>query len=308
MSVVHNSSPRARPSVVGRFRTLWTYRELLVGMVRKDLRVRYKGTTLGFLWSMLNPLLYLGVFYVVFQLILGAGIPQFPVFLLSGLLVWNVISNGISAATGSITGNQSLVNKVWFPREILPLASVGATLVHFFLQGAVLVGVLIVIRYDIAWSYLWLVVPAFVVLVTLTSALAVLLSAANVYLRDTQHLLELVLLAWFWLTPIVYQPRLQSDLVATRSWMPDWSWLLNPATPLVLTFQRAIYGQVEVEAVGNVDPARPTVIVMNGILPAGVDQWWYLRNLAILGATSVVLLAVALAVFGRVEGDFAEEL
>ncbi len=277
-------------------------------MVRKELRVRYKGTALGFLWSMLNPLLYLGVFYVVFQLILEAGIPQFPVFLLSGLLVWNLISNGLASATGAITGNSSLVNKVWFPREILPLASVGATLVHFFLQGMVLVGVLVVIRYDIAWDYIWLVIPAFIVTVVLTAALSILLSAANVYLRDTQHLLELVLLAWFWLTPIVYQPRFQSDQVAESARLPDWSYLLNPATPLVLTFQRAIYGRVEVEAVGVVDATRPGAVVMNGILPAGVDQLWYLRNLAILGAVALGLLWVAFVVFGRLEGDFAEEL
>ncbi|MCP4085363.1 MAG: ABC transporter permease [Actinomycetia bacterium] len=277
-------------------------------MVRKELRVRYKGTALGFLWSMLNPLLYLGVFYVVFQLILEAGIPQFPVFLLSGLLVWNLISNGLASATGAITGNSSLVNKVWFPREILPLASVGATLVHFFLQGMVLVGVLVVIRYDIAWDYIWLVIPAFIVTVVLTAALSILLSAANVYLRDTQHLLELVLLAWFWLTPIVYQPRFQSDQVAESARLPDWSYLLNPATPLVLTFQRAIYGRVEVEAVGVIDATRPGAVVMNGILPAGVDQLWYLRNLAILGAVALGLLWVAFVVFGRLEGDFAEEL
>ncbi|MCP3853858.1 MAG: ABC transporter permease, partial [Actinomycetia bacterium] len=275
---------------------------------RKELRVRYKGTALGFLWSMLNPLLYLGVFYVVFQLILEAGIPQFPVFLLSGLLVWNLISNGLASATGAITGNSSLVNKVWFPREILPLASVGATLVHFFLQGMVLVGVLVVIRYDIAWDYIWLVIPAFIVTVVLTAALSILLSAANVYLRDTQHLLELVLLAWFWLTPIVYQPRFQSDQVAESARLPDWSYLLNPATPLVLTFQRAIYGRVEVEAVGVIDATRPGAVVMNGILPAGVDQLWYLRNLAILGAVALGLLWVAFVVFGRLEGDFAEEL
>ena len=87
---------------------------------------------------MLNPLLYLVVFYFVFQVFLGSGIPSFPIFLLSGLLVWNLFVGSLPPATGSIVGNGSLVKKVWFPREILPLASVGAALVHFFLQSLVL--------------------------------------------------------------------------------------------------------------------------------------------------------------------------
>ena len=131
---------------------IWRYRELLVNLVRKELKVRYKNSSLGFLWSMLNPLMYLVVFYVVFQLVLKAGIPYFPVFLLSGLLAWNLFSSSLAGATGSITGNASLVNKVWFPREILPLAAIGANFVHFLLQGMVLVIALVVIPYSARWN------------------------------------------------------------------------------------------------------------------------------------------------------------
>src|SRR6476619_6337753 len=106
-------------------------RELLVGMVRNELKIKYKNSVLGFAWSLLNPLLYLVVFYIAFQKILQAGIPNFAIWLLSGLLVWNLFSTGLGGATGSVVGNSALVKKVSFPREILPLAAVGSTVVHF---------------------------------------------------------------------------------------------------------------------------------------------------------------------------------
>ena len=272
---------------------IWRYRELLVNLVRKELKVRYKNSSLGFLWSMLNPLMYLVVFYVVFQLVLGSGVPFFPVFLLSGLLGWNLFSASLAAATGSITGNASLVNKVWFPREILPLAAIGANFVHFLLQSVVLCLGLVVFRFDVDLGYVWLVVPALVTLVLLTSAFCVFLSAANVYARDTQHFLELVLLAWVWMTPIIYPWALQASELEARG-RSAMVTLVNPMTSIVLALQRALYGIETAD-----DGTR--------ILPVE-SSLWYFRNLAVVAAVSVVLLLLALRLFTRVEGDFAEEL
>ena len=98
-----------------RLHAVWRYRELLVGLVRKELKVKYKDSSLGFLWSMLNPAMYLVVFYVVFQVILGSGIPYFAVFLLSGLLAWNLFSGSLMARHRLDRGNGALVNKVCFP-------------------------------------------------------------------------------------------------------------------------------------------------------------------------------------------------
>ena len=118
-------TPRRR--VGEHFRDIWRYRELLVGMVRKELKVKYKNSVLGFVWSLLNPLLYLVVFYIVFQVILGSGIPSFPIFLLSGLLVWNLFSAGFAAATRLDRRQRGRWSRrCAFPREILPLAAVGA--------------------------------------------------------------------------------------------------------------------------------------------------------------------------------------
>ena len=278
--------------VLAHIREVWEYRELLTGLVRKELKVKYKNSSLGFLWSMLNPALYLVVFYLVFQVFLGSGIPRFPIYLLSGLLVWNFFGTSLGASTGSITANSSLVNKVFFPRTILPLAAVGAALVHFFLQAFVLLGALAVFRQPVPWSYLWLIIPALAVLLVFTASLGILLGAINVYARDTQHLLELVVLAWMWLTPIVYQFQLVAGQLAERD-LPRWLALLNPITPIILCFQRGIYGTVEAGGIA--------------ILP-DESQWWYLRNVAVVGLVSMVLLSVAVRVFDRLQGNFAEEL
>ncbi len=290
---------RSRTSVLERFKRIVIYHELLVGMTRKELKVKYKNSILGFAWSMLNPLLYLIVFYIAFVKILGSGVPAFPIFLLSGLLVWNLFSTGLSSACTSVVANAGLVKKVAFPREILPLAAVGSMLVHFFLQSLVLFSVLALVRWDLAWMYMLLVPLALVALVLLTGALGILLSATNVYLRDTQHFLELALLAWFWLTPIVYG----FQTIGRRNSLFAKLYMLNPVTPIVLIFQRAIYAKLDNSKV-IATAADPK---LNQILP----HWPITGYLAYLGysfAFGFVMLAIAISVFGRSEANFAEEL
>lgn len=273
-----------------RLKRIWQYRELFIGLVKKELKVKYKDSVLGFVWSMLNPALYLVVFYIVFQVFLNNPIKNFPIFLLSGLLVWNLFSSAVPAGCGSVVGNSSIIKKVAFPREILPMASVGASLVHFFLQSIVLIGALILFQWHVSWPEIPMLIPAILTLLLFTGALAVFFSAVNVYLRDSQHLLELLLLAWFWVSPIVYQYKLVSDKVAQHGW-PSWLPFLNPITVIVVTFQRVIYNPTE---------------QMN-ILPME-SNWWYLTHLAVVALVSVVLLVLAIMIFGRLEGNFAEEL
>ena len=286
-----------------RVREIWRYRELLVGMTRKELQVKYKNSVLGFVWSMVNPAISLLVFFFVFQVVLKNGIPFFAIYLISGILVWNLFSTALPGACGSVVGNAAIVKKVAFPREILALASVGAALIHFFLQSVVVIGFLLAFVRGPAVGYLPLLIPALVALLLLSAALGVLLAATNVYLRDMQHLLEIALMVWFWATPIVYQYRLVRDNVAKNShslyhWM-FYLYRFNPVTPIVLTFQRAIYGTTSPRGKGGL-PVH--------ILPDHAGQWWYLWQVLIVIAFSAGLLAVALKVFGRLEGNFAEEL
>jgi ABC-2 type transport system permease protein len=290
---------RSRTSVVERFRRIVAYRELLVGMTRKELKIKYKNSILGFAWSLLNPLLYLVVFYIAFVKILGSGVPEFPIFLLSGLLVWNLFSTALGAACSSVVGNAGLVKKVAFPREILPLAAVGSMLVHFFLQSMVLFAVIAILWRPVAWEYVALLPLALVALLLLCGALGILLSATNVYLRDTQHFLELALLAWFWVTPIVYGFM----TIGRRHGLFAKLYMLNPVTPIVLIFQRAIYAKLDNPRV-PVTAADPKV---NQILP----HWPLTSFLGYLGYSFVfgaIMLVIAVIVFGRSEANFAEEL
>lgn len=285
-----------RPNPFQRAALVWEYRELLVNLTRKDLKVRYKDSFLGFLWSLLNPILYLVIFSLVFAEILRVNIPDFGIFLLSGLLAWNFFAGGLNGGAASIVGNAALVQKVWFPREILPLAAIGSALVHFVLQLSVLVGALLIMWHEPDWSALVAAPFALLALLLLTTSLGIALSAINVYLRDTQHLLELVTLAWFWLSAVVYNYQ----LVAARLGNKAFLLLLNPMIPIITTFQRIIYNPPEC---GDL-PAEQC----SQILAPNASVGWYIRNLTFVSVASVVLLIVALWIFGRLEDDFAEEI
>jgi ABC-2 type transport system permease protein len=278
--------------LVGRLRRLVAYRELLVNLVRKELRVRYKESVLGFLWSMLNPLLYLAVFYLVFNFFLpNRGVPFFTVFLLSGLLGWTLFSSSLSGGAGSIVGNGALLKKVNFPREVLPLATVGASVFHFFLQMLVLLAVLILFGYPFFGENLLLVPVALGVEVLLLAGLVLLVSSVTVYLRDVQHFVELALLAWFWMTPIVYQVTLVFEKLAPKGLFGLY--LLNPMAPITLAFQRAFYNQVAPQGI-------PILL--------DVPLSWYLTRLGLVALVALGLFVAGLAVFARAEGNFAEEL
>jgi ABC-2 type transport system permease protein len=275
-----------RTTMVERLKEIAAHRELMLNLVRLELKAKYKASALGFAWSLLNPAMYLVVFYVAFDVILGNQIPRFPIYLLSGLLVWNFFTAALNSGTGAVVAGAGLVKKVWFPREILPLASVGAALVHFFLQLTVLLLALVGLRHPVAWTELALLPLALLDLILLAAALSLLFSVGNVYLRDMAHFVELALMAWFWVTPIIYPWTQLTKALRGHTVIA----LLNPVTPIVLTFQRAFYGNF-----GNV-------------IPPNLTFGWYFRNLAIVTAGVLILLAIALRVFSRLEGNLAEEL
>jgi len=274
--------------MIARIKEIAAHRELLLNLVRLELKAKYKASALGFAWSLLNPMMYLVVFYIAFDVILGSGIPRFPIYLLSGLLVWNFFTSAINSGTGAMVANSGLVKKVWFPREVLPLASVGAALVHFFLQLVVLIVALVITRHPVGWAEITLLPWALFDLILLASGLALLLAVANVYMRDIAHFVELALMAWFWITPIVYAfPQLGHALHGHTIIA-----LMNPVTPIVVTFQRALYG----------DFGHPPV------LPQNLLFGWYFRNLIFVTLGAFAIAAIALRVFGRLEGNMAEEL
>jgi ABC-2 type transport system permease protein len=270
--------------------------ELLAELVRKDLKVKYKNSALGFVWSLANPLLYLAVFTLVFNFFLRGGVDNFAVLFMAGFLVWNFFNLSTMSATGAVVGNANLVRKVRFPRIVLPLSSVGFAGVHFLLQLAVLFVVLTVIYPDAFGPQLWLLLPALAVALTFTVALSLLASALNVRYRDVEHLLEIALLAWFWLTPIVYRVALVQEEFGGSPWLFRL-YMANPMTAVVVAMQRAIFNH----------PVGTSRGQPRQILPAG-GYGFYLTWLGVAAVISVVLLGVGLWTFRRLQADFAEEL
>ena len=278
-------------------RLLVAHREVLANLVRKELKVKYTASVLGAVWSVLNPIVFLAVFSFVVR-VTNNGFPDFPIYLLAGLLPWNLFSAAVNNGARSVIDNANLVKKVAFPHEILPLATIGVALVDFVLQSLVLLIAILVTGHGFRWPELALYPLAVLALVVVTTAIVLWLAAANVRYRDVQHLLGIGLLVWFWFTPIVYAGALVSGELADRTFLGISLWnlfLLNPMTPIVLGFQRALYGVVAPAGAGG--PVLPEVSV-----------GWVAGVLALVVVLGLVALRFTWGRFFDRSGDFAEDL
>lgn len=253
------------------WRELWAYRELLWVLASRDIKVRYKQATLGVGWAFIRPFTVMVIFSVVFGTL--AKIPSdgypYPVFVFAGLLPWTFFANAISASGQSLVGSAHLVSKVYFPRLIIPLASVGAGLVDLLISTGILL--LMMLWYGVSWSWSLLVAPILLVAVVFIAlGVGTLLSALTVSYRDFTHLTPFLVQVWMYVTPVVFP----ISLVPQR-----WQWLLylNPMTGLVEGFRAAFLGK-----------------------PFDVP------GLCVSFAVAVVLFALGVAYFERVERRFAD--
>ena len=268
---------------------LWRYRELVRNMVIRDLKVRYRNSTLGILWSLGNPLLMMLVFTMVFTVMTptgGNGIEKFPVFVLCGLLPWNMFSASIIGCIRSIVDNAPLVRKIYFPREILPISTILANLVNFALALIVLFAFILVFRLPLSVWMLFL--PVVIAVQTIfTIGVGLILATTNVFYRDTQVIMEVVVMAWFFMTPIFYPMDIlpQSHILLGMEinvWR--WMYILNPMASLIATYRVILYGT----GFGGAPPAFD----------------FFLRTTV----TSLAVLAIGAAIFYRYGRVFGEEV
>lgn len=224
-------------------RELWRYRDLIRNLVVRDLKARYKNSVLGFLWSLLNPLGMMVVFMFVFTVMMPSQVERFPIFLLCGLLPWNFFSAGVMVGITSITGNANLVKKVYFPREVLTISSVLANLVNFLLGLLVLFAVLLASRSPLS-PWLWLLPVVILIQTCFVLGVALMLSTLNVFYRDTIMIMDVVMLAWFFLTPVVYPittlPSAYQFLGMTVD-VHRWMYILNPMASLIAAYRDLLY-------------------------------------------------------------------
>jgi len=197
---------RSRPTVaaLAMISDLMRHRSLVGALLIRQLKVRYRGSILGFVWTFLNPLLLMAVYALVFRFYMRIAVPDYAVFLLAGLLPWTWFSSSLTEGTNAIVGGSSLVTKSLFPTEILPTVTVLANMVNFLFSLPLLLGVGLfygIMPDPLAWLGL---VPVLVLQLLFTTGLVLALSALNVHYRDVQHVITNLLLLWFFLTPIVY--------------------------------------------------------------------------------------------------------
>jgi len=218
-------------------RDLWTYRELLYFLIWRDVKVRYKQTALGIAWAVLQPLFTMLIFTIIFGRLAGisSGNVPYPIFAYAALLPWTFFSNAITNSSNSLVGNANLITKVYFPRMVIPAASVGAGLVDFAIAFITFIG--LQIYYDIALTWNILILPLLLALTTLLAlGVGMWTSALNVKYRDIRHALPFLIQIWMFVSPIIYSARLLSG---------KWKWLfaLNPLTGIIEGYRAALLGQ-----------------------------------------------------------------
>jgi lipopolysaccharide transport system permease protein len=224
----------ARPFV-----ELYRFRELLALLVGRDLKVRYKRSVLGMLWTLLNPLLQMIVYTLVFSTIMRVGVPAFPVFLLAGLLPWSFVSLSATISAHALLNNQGLIRKVAVPQAVYPLAVVGSKLVDMIFSLVPLA--ILAAAYGRAPGASWLaLLPATVFAAAFATGLSLVFSSLMVFFRDTRHLVDILFQVWFYVTPVLYPASYLENL--PQPWIRTVL-SLNPAGPIVRCFQQAIYEQ-----------------------------------------------------------------
>lgn len=272
-------------------RDVWAGRLLLGSLIRKDLTIRYRGSVLGILWTLIKPLVQLSVYGLVLGVFLGFGdtIPDFGFFIFVGLMVFGLFSESVTLGATSILWNAPLVKKVALRRELLPLSTTGVAIVNFCFQVVVLVLAFAVTGSWPQWQDLPFVVPALLIVILLGLAAGMLLGALNVYVRDVQFIVEVGLLLLFWLTPILYGWWTVQDTLAAKG-LPDWAfdvYMANPLATAVVAFQQGAW------------PGKPPVEYF--------DSVWAVRLWGTV-AVCAVLVWFSQRIFNRLQENFAAEL
>lgn len=253
------------------FKELYKYRELLKSNVKKEIRGKYKASFLGVLWSFINPLLQTIVYTIVFSLIMRNTMPNYLIFVITGIIPWNFFITVISQGTNTILVNGGIVKKVYFPREILPISITTSGLVNFFISCVIIIFFTIVSGIGISWLIIFVPLVALIQYI-FTLGIIFILSAVDVYIRDTEYIVNFILNMVFYATPILY----------TTDTFKNYEWILNlnPLTHILNAYRDIFYYQ----------------------------QMINFKSLGVIALLSIIICYVGYKIFKRLERGFAEEL
>lgn len=251
---------------------LYNYREMLFNLIKKDLRTRYKGSVLGFLWTFVNPLLQLVVYTMVFSVIMKVNVDKFYIYLFIALIPWIFFTSSVQGSASSIISNKDLIKKIYFPRIIIPMSVVNGAFMNMLFSMAI-VGIALIVSGIGLSKYLFMLPIIMIIEYLFTLGFSFIVSALNVYFRDLEHILGIVIMAWFYITPIVYT----ADMVPEK-YIKLFN--LNPMVHIMQVYRDILYYK-----------QMPT---FNG--------------LGVVLLISIIMIVAGYILFQKLQKGFAEEL
>lgn len=271
----------------------WNSRTLLKLLIFRDVKTRYKDSSLGIVWSLVKPLALLVVYYFAIGQVLGAqrSIPNFAIFIFTGITAWGFFSEIVSTSTTSVVNNAGLIKKVYLPRIVFPFASLGVSFFTLIVQLVVLLIVIGIFSPLTINSSILLAPLGLLNIAVFALACGILLSAVNVYLRDTEHLVEVALMLLFWLSPVVYSFEFVSN--ASPSYYLTELYLSNPVTLGILGMQQGLWG--------NGLPI--STLFEHSFWPPNLG---FLLSLSLV--VNVIFLFISHRIFNKLQGNFAQQL
>lgn len=213
---------------------IYEYRQMIISLVKKELRGRYKGSVLGFMWTFLNPLLQLLVYTMVFSLIMKSGIEKYYLFLFVALVPWIFFSSSLTGGATCILGSADMIKKIYFPREVMPISYVTSAFINMILSFFVVFAVLLVTGYGFRFAALIYLPFIMAVEYLLALGMVLLVSALTVYFRDLAYILSILTMAWQFLTPVMYASEMVPENLMGI-------WKLNPMTPVIEAYRAVLY-------------------------------------------------------------------
>ena len=259
--------------MIQRIKDIYAYRDMIFSLVRRELRGRYKGSVLGFLWTYINPLCQVIVYSAVFSVIFKVQIDKFYLYLIIGMMPWTFFNTSVQGGTTCIRAQADMVKKIFFPREVIPIAYVTSAFVNMLLSFIIVFLAVLVSGYGFNLQVLLFLPLIMIIEYLLALGIAFIVSSITVYFRDLEQIVGVIMMAWIYITPIMYNmeyvPEQYRPLI-----------VLNPMTPIVEVYHQILYYRMV-----------PTT-----------------NYLLLAGGVSLMIFIVGFIVFGRLDRNFAEEM
>ena len=272
-SFLYNVISTEWKNMVSKIKEIISYRDMIFSMVKRELRGRYQKSVLGMLWTLLNPLFQIGIYTFVFMVIFHSDIKNYYVYLTAGMVPWTFFNESVGQGASSVINNGDMTKKIYFPREVLPIASVTAKFINMLLAFIIVFSFIIFGGVGVDPKVIWVLPIIWIQEYVLALGFTLIFSSVTVYLRDMEYIVGVLMMAWIWGTPIMYSlDKLSAGVVTLLK--------VNPMTLVVMNYHDVLYYKT---------------------LPS-------VTNMAVVSIEAIVFLVIGEIVFAWLEGGFAEEM